>query len=61
MERESMAAKYRAIAYIDGFNLYYGIRRMYENLFTPYDPLRWREAIWLDIVKLAESFFITKK
>lgn len=51
-----MMTKFRVIAYIDGFNLYYGIRRMYESVYTPYDPLKWREAIWLDLVKLAESF-----
>jgi hypothetical protein len=46
---------YRTIIYIDGFNLYYGIKRMYESQKTSYDPNRWREAIWLDVVKLSKS------
>ncbi|MBU0673019.1 MAG: NYN domain-containing protein [Proteobacteria bacterium] len=34
----------RVIAYIDGFNLYFGLR---EN--------RWRKYYWLDLVKLVQS------
>ncbi|MEW5830475.1 MAG: NYN domain-containing protein [Chloroflexota bacterium] len=47
---------YRTTVYIDGYNLYNGIRRMYKSPDTPYDPNAWREALWLDIEKLAISF-----
>ena len=29
---------------------------MYKNMNSVYDPLRWREVLWLDLEKLAESF-----
>jgi hypothetical protein len=51
-----MIAKYRTMVYIDGHNLYNSIRRMYQSEYTPYDPERWREVLWLDISKLAQSF-----
>lgn len=51
-----MSGKYRTFVYIDGHNLYNGIRRMYQSEDTSYDPERWREVLWLDILKLAESF-----
>ena len=51
-----MGKKFRTNVYIDGFNLYYSIKRMYESDETEYDPNRWREFIWLDPIKLSESF-----
>lgn len=51
-----MPQYYRTFVYIDGHNLYNGIRRMYQSEDTSYDPLRWREVLWLDVSKLAESF-----
>ena len=51
-----MSPVYRTIVYIDGYNLYHGIRRMYKSPDTLYDPHRWREALWLDIARLSESF-----
>jgi hypothetical protein len=51
-----MPDKFRTIVYIDGHNLYNGIRRMNKSAETSYDPDRWREVLWLDITKLAESF-----
>lgn len=51
-----MTKKFRVITYIDGFNLYYSIRRLYESEKTPYPKNAWREVIWLDLVKLSESF-----
>ena len=47
-----MQNKFRTLVYIDGHNLYNGIRRMYKSEETPYDPNRWREVLWLDILKL---------
>ena len=40
-----MADKQKVIAYIDGFNFYYGLK----------NP-KWKKYYWLDIVKLIESF-----
>ena len=37
--------KQKVIAYIDGFNFYYGLRQ---------HP--WKKYYWLDVVKLIESF-----
>ena len=37
-------AKQRVMAYIDGFNLYFGLRSK-----------GWQRYYWLDVVKLAES------
>jgi hypothetical protein len=37
--------KQKVIAYIDGFNFYYGLRQY-----------PWKKYYWLDIVKLIESF-----
>ncbi len=51
-----MLTRYRTIVYIDGYNLYNNIRRMYKSHDTSYDPERWREVLWLDLVKLSESF-----
>ena len=51
-----MQSKVRTLVYIDGHNLYNGIRRMYKSETTSYDPDRWREVLWLDVLKLAESF-----
>jgi hypothetical protein len=51
-----MGNKFRVITYIDGFNLYYSIKRLYQSENTPYPENAWREAIWLDLVKLSESF-----
>jgi len=42
-----MANKTRAVAYIDGFNLYFGLRSKYG-----------RKYIWLDVEKLAQSLII---
>src|SRR6266699_2111190 len=49
--------KERVITYIDGYNLYFGLR---EKIHVK-DPqgnepnLRWRRYLWLDVVKLSES------
>lgn len=47
--------KYRTIVYVDGFNFYYSIKRMYQSEKTPYIPARWREVLWLDLVKFSMS------
>ncbi|MBM3151434.1 MAG: NYN domain-containing protein [Chloroflexi bacterium] len=47
---------FRTTVYIDGYNLYNGVRRMYKSPDTPYEADRWREVLWLDLVKLSESF-----
>lgn len=38
--------------YIDGFNFYFGIKRMFESS----DGAKWGCAYWIDIVKFCESF-----
>ncbi len=49
--------KERVITYIDGYNLYFGLR---EKIHVK-DPqgnepnLRWRRYLWLDVVKLSQS------
>lgn len=53
-----MPKTFKTIVYIDGFNLYYAIHRMYESDKTPYDPARWREVLWLDLVSLAKSLLL---
>ncbi|MGB1283480.1 MAG: NYN domain-containing protein [Polaribacter sp.] len=40
----------RTIFYVDGFNFYYGLKKI-----TRSDP-RWREAYWIDFVKLFSQF-----
>jgi len=51
-----MNPKFRTSVYIDGHNLYNNIRRMYESNDTPYDQAKWREVLWLDLLKLSQSF-----
>jgi hypothetical protein len=51
-------AKFKTIVYIDGFNFYYGIKRMYHSEKTPYDSCKWRESLWLDLVKFSESLLL---
>ena len=47
--------KYRVITYIDGFNLYFGIRREAIKRGTLENPdPRWYRYMWLDLVKLSE-------
>jgi hypothetical protein len=38
--------KQKVIVYVDGFNLYYGLKK----------NLRWRRYYWLDVVKFFEMF-----
>lgn len=38
--------------YIDGFNFYFGIKRMFESS----DGAKWGCAYWIDVVKFCESF-----
>ena len=45
---DTAAPNKRVIAYVDGFNLYFGLRDM-----------GWRRFYWLDIVKLARSILET--
>jgi uncharacterized LabA/DUF88 family protein len=53
----STGPKERVITYIDGYNLYFGLR---EKIHVK-DPqgnepnLAWRRYLWLDVVKLSES------
>lgn len=44
MEAEKSVKKERIIAYIDGFNLYFGIKES-----------NWNDVLWLNVKKLAES------
>jgi uncharacterized LabA/DUF88 family protein len=51
-------SSYRVVTYIDGFNLYFGIREYCErsDLRRPDDPkppLNWRQCLWLNIHALA--------
>lgn len=40
----------RVTFYIDGFNFYFGLKRMKNN------DGEWRKAYWIDVVKFCESF-----
>jgi len=44
MDAEKGLKKERVIAYIDGFNLYFGIKQS-----------NWNDVLWLNVKKLAES------
>jgi uncharacterized LabA/DUF88 family protein len=51
------AAKDRVICYIDGYNIYFGLR---EKIHVVDDRgrrpnLHWKRYLWLDVVKLAQS------
>ena len=47
VKSEAEANKTRVISYIDGFNLYFGLREQ-----------RWRKYMWLDITKLSASVLL---
>jgi len=51
------STKDRVFSYIDGYNLYFGLR---EKIHTKDDKgrepnLRWKRYLWIDVVKLSES------
>jgi uncharacterized LabA/DUF88 family protein len=48
--------KYKVITYIDGFNLYFGIRKQAVERGTPDIPNpRWYRYMWLDLVKMSQE------
>jgi uncharacterized LabA/DUF88 family protein len=47
VKSEKPAKRTRVISYIDGFNLYFGLREM-----------RWRKYMWLDLTKLSASIIL---
>lgn len=47
LSRRRMQAKTRVISYIDGFNLYFGLRAS-----------NWRKYMWLDVTKLSASLLL---
>lgn len=48
--------KYKAITYIDGFNLYFGIREQAIKLGTRETPSRrWYRYMWLDLTALSRN------
>lgn len=53
----SGTAKERVITYIDGYNLYFGLReKIHVRDSTGAEPnAHWKQYLWLDVVRLSES------
>jgi uncharacterized LabA/DUF88 family protein len=53
----SKPAKERVITYIDGYNLYFGLReKIHVRDVKGNEPnVHWKRYLWLDVVKLSES------
>lgn len=51
------APKDRVITYIDGYNLYFGLREKIRTQTASghFPNLHWKRYLWLDVVKLSES------
>ena len=47
----------RVISYIDGYNLYFGLRQKARRVATDgtVTTTRWKNFYWLDVVKLSET------
>lgn len=56
----SVTATDRVIVYIDGYNLYFGLReKIHVRDRAGIEPnAHWKRYLWLDVVKLAESLLI---